>query len=397
MKLERLGDLKGVEVASMPGKTMLELNKFVRRTTPHEAKAPQLLVLTGWRVSPEAWVREVPSHLWDRAAAGEMRLVIDVSGEGQEHSHEVTDQIHAFFAERRVKLADVIYLTQDRGYAADYARSRAPGEPRLRVHYADYYIRRFFLDVEARGAALFEERYENFRGRQNDRERRLISLNLSPRETKVLFLLRLMRDDLWNQAFVSFGGIGMNKRGKKPSYKRWRREVDELAPYLERLEGLGRFILGEDGDNSRSDYRTPVYDADMPEHDRSWFTVVTETEMRDRPSRITEKPCKALVNFHPLIFLGNPGALDQLREYGFRTFEGFFDESYDEELDAKRRFDRVYDQVVELCRRSDQDLARRAGLVEEALIHNARRGLVELPAEIRRVKDLELLKALLTD
>jgi hypothetical protein len=205
-----------------------------------------------------------------------------------------------------------------------------------------------------------------------------------------------MRDGFWNQAFVSFGGIGMNKRGKKPAYKIWREEVASLAPYLERLEAMGRFIFGEDADNTSPEYRTPVYDADMPQHDASWFTVISETEMRSRPLRITEKSCKPLVNFHPLIFLGNPGSLDILREYGFRTFHGLFDEGYDRESDVHRRFDQVYDQISALCRADERELARRSSLVEEALIHNAEWGLTKLPSALRRHRDLDLVTAAVT-
>ncbi len=82
--------------------------------------------------------------------------------------------------------------------------------------------------------------------------------------------------------------------------------------------------------------------ADLTEYAESWFSVVTETEMRPRPSRITEKVLKPLVNFHPMILFGNPGSLRMVRDYGFVTFENVIDESYDDEPDPRRRFDKAY-------------------------------------------------------
>jgi hypothetical protein len=386
-----------VETATVLPKFIFEVSAFVRRTPLEAAEAPKLLVLPAIRMTFADWLAQVPQRLWDRAAAGQMRIVFDASGEGRTHDPEQSRQTHAFLAARGVDPRTVSYITQDRGYGADYEawRTAERAGPGMRILYADYFIRRFFFDLEARGAETFAHRLALFRNRAAHRPRRLISLNLSPRESKVLFLLRLMRDGLWDQAFVSFGGIGMNKRGKKPVYKRWKHEIAALAPELARLEAMGRFLLDGDGDNTSLHYRTPIYDVDLPQHGESWFTVVPETEMRDRSSRITEKACKALVNFHPLIFLGNPGSLDFLREYGFQTFEGFFDEAYDREADPRRRFDLVYDQVVALCRADEAELARRTAAVEEALVHNAHWGLTKLPGVIRRERDAALLRAVL--
>lgn len=391
------GEGASVEMAALPLKLVFELSPLVRRLPPEAAKAPALLALNAARMAFDDWSAQIPQRLWDRAAAGRMRIAFDASGEGMPHDPEQSRQTHAFLAARGIDPRGVSYITQDRGYGAAYEawRLSTGAGPGMRILYADYFIRRFFQDLEARGAETFAHRLAQFRARAAHRERRLISLNLSPRESKVLFLLRLMRDDLWDQAFVSFGGIGMNKRGKKPVYKRWKDEIAGLAPQLARLEGMGRFLLDHDDDNSRPEYRTPIFDADLPEYDLSWFTVVTETEMRDRPSRITEKACKALVNFHPLIFLGNPHALDFVRDYGFQTFEGFFDETYDLELDPRRRFDMVYDQVAALCRADEAELARRTAAVEEALVHNARWGLTQLPRIIRDERDAALLNAVL--
>lgn len=386
-----------VETATVLPKFIFEVSAFVRRVTPEAAEAPALLVLPAVRMAFDDWLAQVPQHLWDRAAAGKMRLVFDASGEGRLHDPEQSRQAHAFLAARGIDPRSVSYITQERGYGGDYDAWRASERagPGMRILYADYFIRRFFFDLEARGAETFAHRLELFRARGAHRSRRLITLNHSPRESKVLFLLRLMRDGLWDQAFASFGGIGINKRGKKPAYKVWKAEIADLAPELARLEGMGRFLLDGDGDSTNPDYRSPIYDADLPEHDESWFTVITETEMRDRPSRITEKAGKALVNFHPLVFLGNPGSLDFLREYGFQTFEGFFDEAYDREFDPRRRFDLVYDQVVALCRADEAELARRTAAIEEALVHNAHWGLTKLPGVIRRERDAALLRAVL--
>ncbi len=139
----------------------------------------------------------------------------------------------------------------------------------------------------------------------------------------------------------------------------------------------------------------PLEDMTLKEHGKSWFTVVTETEMSDRVLRITEKPMKALVDFHPLILFGNPGSLKLIRDLGFETFQGFFDEAYDEEMVPRKRFDMAYAQVERLCRMDEAELARLENGISEALIHNARWGLTKLPGVYLDRLDVALFEDIL--
>jgi hypothetical protein len=63
--------------------------------------------------------------------------------------------------------------------------------------------------------------------------------------------------------------------------------------------------------------------------------------MRPRLTRVTEKVIKPLLNFHPLLVLGNPGALRLVRAFGFHTFGAIYDESYDDISDVRDRFEAV--------------------------------------------------------
>jgi hypothetical protein len=117
--------------------------------------------------------------------------------------------------------------------------------------------------------------------------------------------------------------------------------------------------------------------------------------MHPRPSRITEKPMKALVNFEPFAVLGNPHALKALRALGFSTFPQMFDETYDEVFDPRERFERVYGQVLRLARMDQADLARLERDVAETLLHNAQWGLVTMPTVARRNAFRALIAAIL--
>jgi hypothetical protein len=59
----------------------------------------------------------------------------------------------------------------------------------------------------------------------------------------------------------------------------------------------------------------------------------------------TEKTAKCLVSGKPFILLGTPGQLLELRRLGFKTFDPWINESYDNEPNADKRFDMIKDEI----------------------------------------------------
>jgi hypothetical protein len=69
--------------------------------------------------------------------------------------------------------------------------------------------------------------------------------------------------------------------------------------------------------------------------------VPTETVYFGQRQHITEKTFKAIALEMPFVLIAPSGSLAYLREYGFKTFDGIFDESYDLETDDILRIERV--------------------------------------------------------
>jgi len=69
----------------------------------------------------------------------------------------------------------------------------------------------------------------------------------------------------------------------------------------------------------------------------SYMSIIQETECTEYTNRFTEKTIKAIAVKHPFMLIGNKGALKLLRSHGFKTFEGFIDESYDEQSDLQSK------------------------------------------------------------
>jgi hypothetical protein len=350
--------------------------------------------------------RAWPAHVWAGPRSGSGRIVFDASGEASPMSKPLAKTMHRFLAAIGVPFDRAVYLTAEPPFAEAYrAYCDLLGLSRtMKVLHYDLWVRKFLLDYDQAGEEVFEQRLAVYRARPRRRDRRFLSLNLTPRPCKLVFLLNLLKDGLWDQGFISFGGF--ERRLHKDPMERVEARLRacpgletlaaEVAPHLPELRAMGETVFRTKGRYIRpGKFVKHLEDAALAEYNGSWFSVVTETEMRPALSRITEKPLKPLANFHPFLLLGNPGAVGLLRKLGFESFAEVFDESYDDELDPLNRYRIVYDEVRRLCALDEAELDRFDAELSEVVVFNARRALVELPRRYRDKIDPELLAEIL--
>ena len=79
---------------------------------------------------------------------------------------------------------------------------------------------------------------------------------------------------------------------------------------------------------------------------------------------------KPIAMLHPFIIAGQPGILKHLRGMGFKTFHGWWDESYDDILDPNERFAALLKLYEELNSYSHKTLADMMYEMSDILHHN---------------------------
>jgi len=101
----------------------------------------------------------------------------------------------------------------------------------------------------------------------------------------------------------------------------------------------------------------------------SLLYLITETVATGRRHHLTEKTFKPIALGMPFVIVGTQGSLEYLRSYGFRTFEGIWDESYDTAEDSVRieRIASLLRSLDELSIPAKQDLFDQA---QEVVEHN---------------------------
>jgi len=378
-------------------------------STADEVQVPDLVVLPCGqdRRFEQLSTMTLPETLLASVASGATGVVLDASPEAIPPKPDINNSLHAVIRKLGLFPHQCVYVTANWHFGRDYrAYCEATGvqEP-VRVLHHDFWVWDSVTRFADEGERTYADRLAAFRARSPIRRRRFLSLNRTPRPFKIVLLLKLMHDGLWDAGFVSFGGFGQEGRSGKPrptaeqlatALPAFADLIRELEPRIDELDRYGSVLLGLDHHGLKKLNQKQATEAqDLPEYDESWFSAVTETEMLARPQRITEKVLKPLVNFHPMVVFGNPDSLQRVQDYGFVTFDDVVDESYDEETDPRRRFDMAYAELVRLCRLDDRELCDLEKRTSDRLIFNARWGLTRFPDIYRAQRDTALVNEIL--
>ena len=91
-------------------------------------------------------------------------------------------------------------------------------------------------------------------------------------------------------------------------------------------------------------------DYDNIDYATSGIEVVLETLFDDCRLHLTEKTLRPIACGKPFMLAATPGSLQYLRDYGFETFDGLIDESYDTILDPVQRLQAIVNELARISR-----------------------------------------------
>ena len=102
----------------------------------------------------------------------------------------------------------------------------------------------------------------------------------------------------------------------------------------------------------------------------SCINIVTETSFQDNELFISEKILKPIIGYQPFIVLGPQNYLKELKKLGFKTFSHIWDESYDSIESASKRYERVIKLILDLNKKSIDELNKIYKSVKDICIYN---------------------------
>ena len=91
---------------------------------------------------------------------------------------------------------------------------------------------------------------------------------------------------------------------------------------------------------------------------RTFISVVTETLVDDGTLFFSEKIWKPIMVGHPFMVYGNQYSLKYLKSIGFKTFDRWIDESYDDEPDRDKRSKMIVNELEKFSLKSLDELKK---------------------------------------
>jgi hypothetical protein len=101
-----------------------------------------------------------------------------------------------------------------------------------------------------------------------------------------------------------------------------------------------------------------------------FLNVVNETHQPDNTVFITEKTYRSINYCRPFVINGDRGSLKYLKDMGFKTFDQFWDESYDQETSDHTRIVKIIAIVKDITSRTDSQLLTLFQSMLPVLEHN---------------------------
>ncbi len=207
--------------------------------------------------------------------------------------------------------------------------------------------------------------------RVTPKEKHFLCFNRKPHDHRVALFAEIMTNKkLKDKTIVTLGNQNMiNGQNHREAVRRF---IDKN--YKHGHERLYEFV---DNLDPNKDY---LYDTESMEqeqsvrinldvHHKTFCNVVTETITSENLIFFSEKIIKPIFSLQPFVLVGNRNSLKMLKEYGFKTFDKWWDESYDE-LKYQSRFEKIIEVLEDISEWDTDKIKRTLTEMEETLIHN---------------------------
>lgn len=150
--------------------------------------------------------------------------------------------------------------------------------------------------------------------------------NRNPRPHRVNFSIRLLKNDIFERGLLSLGD--MNYYDDKTYI------VEDYNKFqFDYLKTNAPFTI-----NTKPNlYYNLACDITLSDYERTFISIISETLMDVDTIFISEKTWKPIMVGHPFMLLGNKHSLKFLKTLGYKTFDKWINENYDEIEDENER------------------------------------------------------------
>jgi len=203
-----------------------------------------------------------------------------------------------------------------------------------------------------------------------------LAYNNRVKSYRIYLIYQLLKNNLLDKQLWSFCGLGgtiyfeeteerLNEYFSDNNIEKFDKK---LFTKVENL--LGKEILSDDirVDEFPGEYYGQYLQ--IKDFEKTFFSLVTESEVADDSIYFSEKMIKPLIAKHPFILISSKGTIKKLKELGFKTFDKWWDESYDECDYFIQRIDKIVKIVQEISNKPKEQLVKMREEMKDICNHN---------------------------
>jgi hypothetical protein len=191
---------------------------------------------------------------------------------------------------------------------------------------------------------------------------KFLYLNYSrrPRYHRLFFYSSLLKEGIFNDGTNSF-----NTMNWPIPYGELMQSDKDIVSYAEELYKMSPVTI--DRENASDDITLYMR---LKDYEDTFISIVTETLYEPDILFNSEKIWKPLIVGHPFMVLGNQYHLKWLKEQGFKTFDKWIDESYDNEWRMEDRSNKIIQELKKLKKLGLDNLIQMRLEMEETCVYN---------------------------
>jgi len=237
------------------------------------------------------------------------------------------------------------------------------------------------------------------------KEKKFLVLNRRPRPHRIVIFAEIMKDEnLKNNSVISMGGINIDNSESdidlwgasnlKNTLGIWENQYMRLVDSDYKYDKISGLEFLKSYDNTKNYFidANPSFNLAFNLNEtlqtNTFVNIITETLFNNDTVFLSEKIFKPIYSCQPFIVLGNPFTLRELRNLGFKTFNDFWDESYDEELNFSKRLEKIIDILHLINEKSNEELLQLTKSMSDILRHNYENLISKSREEVFKLKKL---------
>jgi hypothetical protein len=178
---------------------------------------------------------------------------------------------------------------------------------------------------------------------------------------RLLFTCEIINNDLLNRGIISYyGGKQKNSIERVKNLNR-----PDLTASAKILDNIRPIVLDMDLDQNN-----PANNIVHEHYDRTFLSVILETHFNNETIFFSEKIWKPISVGQPFMVVTGMNFLRELRNLGYKTFDKWFDESYDTMPDLNDRISCIVSELDRFSKLSVEELKNIRNEMQDVIIFN---------------------------